>query len=594
MSVEAVVAFVLGGLWALAGASSVSRPRLRLGNYFVLTCWLLAGAATAGAALGVVLDVRWPATWLVLGLCGAIVAVRIQTSRQAASGASAEGRAALAVLGVGLGGAVGTTAAAVFTRAVLDWPDRVGLVATTVLAVVAGLTTVVHVLGGHRGQRAMIWLLGSLGSAAVLGAGAVAFVHLLAGDVSATDVSPQVAVAAAASAAVVGVLIVPATLLWITTLVNRGRPDPTQSMRRLDEIIQRRLPIDETLLQVCELMRASLLVERAEAWTVANDELRLIAADPHRPSRAVTLGDHARRVAAAAGETTGGDWVQTWLPGLVGEEAATTAPVTFGGELQGLLVAYGGNHDEGSGELVERFSHGLGPAMHSASLDVSLSASVETLRRSERDLRASRERLVAAADLERARIERDLHDGAQQHLVALSVNLELARGLVQRDPARATELLGELAKVARNAVEELRSLSHGIFPKTLEDEGVGPALDESAQGNTDVRVKVTTSGVRRFAREIETAVYFVCNEAITNAVKHAEPQQIAVNIVGTDAEVVFEVLDDGCGFDVSAIDARHGMANMADRIGAVDGELTITSDGAGTRVLGRVPLAVES
>lgn len=585
MSSEVFAAFIVAALWALAGASSLSRPRLRLGNYFVLTCWLLATASAAGATLAMTVDESWPATWLVAALSSVVLLVRVHTSGSATIDASSEGRSALAILGVGLAGATGITLAALVTRAVLAWPDQVGLLAVASLGGVAALTTLVHTLAPKRGRRAAIWLLGGLGSAIATSGLSISFAHALVGDVDDGRMSPGESFLGAMAAALVMLTVVPAALKRVASRVSDGRHGQRDALLEVDAAVEGRLPLEETLLQTCEVLRSSLQLEGAEVWTSTEDEVHLSASDPHGAPRAVALSGNARSVAAGASGSTDGDWVNTWLPGLIDQQGAVAAAVTYAGDFQGLIIAYGAQNPEHASSMLSEVSSRLGPVMHSASLDASLRESVHTLRKREEALRASRERLVAAADNERARIERDLHDGVQQHLVALGVNLQLAQGLLDSDPSRAHQIMSDLTAQARSAVEELRSLSRGIFPKTLEDEGIGPALDEFA----NQRVKVTTSGTRRFTREIETAVYFVCTEAITNALKHADPDSVSVHLVGGSDALVFEVVDDGCGFDVT-IESTHGLSNMADRIGAVDGLLDITSNSRGTRLLGTVPL----
>jgi signal transduction histidine kinase len=200
-------------------------------------------------------------------------------------------------------------------------------------------------------------------------------------------------------------------------------------------------------------------------------------------------------------------------------------------------------------------------------------------------LHASQKRLVSAASEERRRLERDLHDGAQQKLVALRIRLDLARS---RGEESETDVSSELGEV----LQDLRSLAHGIFPPLLADEGLGAALREAARRSAvPVWVKIDDPG--RLSPECETAVYYCCLEALQNVAKHAGENAAATLELWHDQRAVrFSVVDDGSGFVVESGAGSFGLTNMTDRIGAVDGSLVVrSSPGAGTRVEGRIPLA---
>ncbi|MGH3041025.1 MAG: sensor histidine kinase [Gaiellaceae bacterium] len=215
-----------------------------------------------------------------------------------------------------------------------------------------------------------------------------------------------------------------------------------------------------------------------------------------------------------------------------------------------------------------------------------LTAKVEA---SLRELSDSRARIQAAADNERRRIERDLHDGAQQRLVALRIRLGLAGELMREDPARASELVRELGAEAEEALEEVRSLAHGVYPSLLADQGLPEALRALARdGSLVSRVEVESVG--RYAPEIESAVYFCCLEALQNATKHAAGVTSVTISIAQDEELRFAVVDDGAGFEQEEVRPGAGLTNMRDRLAAVGGELAIGSEpGAGTRVTGRIP-----
>jgi signal transduction histidine kinase len=206
------------------------------------------------------------------------------------------------------------------------------------------------------------------------------------------------------------------------------------------------------------------------------------------------------------------------------------------------------------------------------------------------ELRASRQRLVAAQDEERRKIERNLHDGAQQQLVALTVQLKLARGLVERDPAKAGAMLDTIQGSATGALEDLRDLARGIYPPLLADQGLPAALEAQAR-KAAVPTTVEADRVGRYPQEVEAAVYFCALEALNNVAKYAEATQATVTLAHQNGRLTFAVVDDGCGFDANARGAGTGLQGMADRLEAIGGELTVESaPGRGTTVSGRIPM----
>jgi signal transduction histidine kinase len=206
------------------------------------------------------------------------------------------------------------------------------------------------------------------------------------------------------------------------------------------------------------------------------------------------------------------------------------------------------------------------------------------------DLRESRRRIVSTQD-ERARaLERNIHDGAQQQLVALSVKLRLAEGMVERDPSKARALLGELQGQTTETLEDLRDLARGIYPPLLADRGLPAALE--AQGRkSPVPVTVQPDGVGRYRQEVESAIYFCCLEALNNVAKYADASSVEIRLTQADGELRFEVVDDGRGFDASGTTHGTGLQGMADRLDAIGGALAVVSaPGAGTTVTGRLPV----
>ncbi|HEX6023355.1 MAG TPA: histidine kinase [Solirubrobacter sp.] len=208
------------------------------------------------------------------------------------------------------------------------------------------------------------------------------------------------------------------------------------------------------------------------------------------------------------------------------------------------------------------------------------------LTRAMSDLEDSRRRIAEAADLERARIERDLHDGAQQRLIALRIRLGLAEELL--GTGAGVEMLRELDFEVERALDELRSIAHGVYPPLLADRGLADAL-ESVAARAPVGVHVRAVGITRHPVEIESAVYFTCVEALQNALKHARGATgVWIKLTQTASQLNFGIRDDGAGFAPEGHDGR-GLHNMHDRIEAVGGVLTIDSTAErGTRVIGSV------
>ena len=207
------------------------------------------------------------------------------------------------------------------------------------------------------------------------------------------------------------------------------------------------------------------------------------------------------------------------------------------------------------------------------------------------ELRASRTRVVLAADAERRRIERDLHDGAQQHLIAVAVQLRLARELADSHPEKAKELLGVLEDEIQTTLEQVRDLAHGIYPPLLQDRGLADALTAAAL-RAPIAARVEARGLERYAPDVEATVYFCCLEALQNAAKHAgEGANATVRVRADDASLSFEVVDDGSGFEGDRVSAGVGMTNMHDRVGAVGGSFRVSSaPRGGTTVSGSIPL----
>jgi signal transduction histidine kinase len=270
--------------------------------------------------------------------------------------------------------------------------------------------------------------------------------------------------------------------------------------------------------------------------------------------------------------------------------------VTDSGELLGLVVVGrppgAPQYDVAEDEAIADTCRLLAAILRNRALTVALEASLSDLQRTNTELVASRRRIVTAADAERRRFERDLHDGAQQHLLALAVTVGLARQMVAEGDATGEVLgiLDQLAGDVRQAVAELRALAQGIYPALLIDGGLVPAL-RAAAGRAAQPVSVRAEGIGRYPAELEAALYFCCLEALQNAAKHATGAPVRIEVTATGDRLCVEVADDGPGFDPSVPSGGLGRTSMADRVGAHGGTVDWESaPGRGTRVRLEVPV----
>ena len=294
---------------------------------------------------------------------------------------------------------------------------------------------------------------------------------------------------------------------------------------------------------------------------------------------------------------SGNAWTSVWLPAVIAgrdHEQLRVCPITYGGELLGLVVVERPTTEppftEQEDLVLTELTRQVGLALHNVRLDSALQSTLDEVRRQASELRASRTRIVAAADAERRRVERDLHDGAQQHLVALAVNVRLVKDLVAEDPEAAALALDEIAVEVKATVQELRDLAHGIYPPLLMDNGLPEAL-RAVASRSPLDVATSIDGVGRFSSDIEAAVYFCCLEALQNAAKHAPESHVEVRVWEEEGGLLFTVSDDGPGFDASVAQAGHGFMNMSDRLGAIGGSVRWESTpGAGSTVRGSIPI----
>jgi signal transduction histidine kinase len=268
--------------------------------------------------------------------------------------------------------------------------------------------------------------------------------------------------------------------------------------------------------------------------------------------------------------------------------ASKVVAVRHQGDLLGALTVTKPQNEPftaAEGKLVDDLAAQAGLVLRNVGLTEELRANLE-------ELRASRQRIVAAQDAAARRLERNIHDGAQQQLVALAVKLRLMGSLIGRDAAKERELAAQLLGEAQDALENVRDLARGIYPPLLQDAGLLAALEAQAR-KSPMPVTVEADGLSRLPQEQEAALYFCTLEALQNVAKYAGATRVAVRLREEDGHVSFEVTDDGVGFDPKSSGYGTGLQGMADRLAALAGELTVTSSpGAGTTVRGRVPVRV--
>jgi signal transduction histidine kinase len=221
-----------------------------------------------------------------------------------------------------------------------------------------------------------------------------------------------------------------------------------------------------------------------------------------------------------------------------------------------------------------------------------LQAALEEQAAQAASLQASRVRLVEATDRIRRQVERDLHDGAQQRLVALGLALRLAQDQCTRDPTGTAATLAGLRDEVHAARNELRDLAHGVYPSVLSQHGLADALAAAAD-RSPIPVRLRAMDASRYPPPVEAAVYFCCVEALQNAAKHAGDQaRIELTLTRDGDRLRFAIADDGAGFDPALRTNGDGFDNMRDRLGAAGGTLAIDSRlGAGTTVAGWLPVA---
>ncbi|HUP73537.1 MAG TPA: sensor histidine kinase [Acidimicrobiales bacterium] len=277
-----------------------------------------------------------------------------------------------------------------------------------------------------------------------------------------------------------------------------------------------------------------------------------------------------------------------WPPGGAGPpENGARLPIDHAGVDLGSLVlsVRGGQRlSEQDRVLARQVASGMGLALRNRAL-------TDTLQRRVAELRQSRRRLVALQDESRRRLERDLHDGAQQQLVALRVKLGLARSIAQKDGAtQAVATIEALAEAADRVVDAVRDFARGVYPPLLEAEGLGPTIASHAR-RAPIPVTVLADGLGRYDREVESTVNACVVEALCNVTRHADASKAVVTLAQCNGVVSFEVRDDGSGFDAEQTPLGIGLTNLADRVEALAGSFSVSSmPGAGTTLVGAIPI----
>ncbi len=322
---------------------------------------------------------------------------------------------------------------------------------------------------------------------------------------------------------------------------------------------------EELLARIPRLLVDGTGASTATLWVRSGDQFRAASTWPDRSEPRLVPADDA----------------------FVDPAADYSMPVLHDGELLGgisLTTPRGDSITPTEEELLSNLAGGMGLAMRNTQL-------TSQLRQQVKDLRRSRDRIVSAADQARRSLEHDLDSGPQQHLVAVKVRLGATRLLAEKAGAEKTAaLLADIESQAGDAIQAVREFAGGIYPPLLGAEGLGVALGHQVQ-RAALPISVHAEGIGRYPRDVESAVYFSVLEALQNTAKYADATSADVILVEKNGDLVFEVKDDGVGFDISQVKAGAGLNGIADRIDTVGGSWRITSrPGSGTVVSGLVPV----
>ena len=350
-------------------------------------------------------------------------------------------------------------------------------------------------------------------------------------------------------------------------LVYGKRATPYEVLSQFSERVAESYASEDVLPRMARVLAEGTNADLAEVWLRSGDALQRAAVFPLQPS--VPAAVHLNGAAELS------------IPA-----ADRSVVVRHQGEVLGALTVTkrrGESITPIEIKLMDDLAHQAGLVLKNVGLTADLQARLV-------DLRASRQRLVAAQDDERRRLERNLHDGAQQHLVAIKVKLGLVEMLATRDPEKARAAVAELKHDADEALETLRDLARGIYPPLLADKGLPTALQAQARKAT-LPVTVEADGIGRYPQDTEAALYFCILEALQNIQKYAQASSATVSLGEDQGQLCVEVADDGRGFDVSTTIRGNGLTNMEDRLDALGGTLHIASSpGNGTTLRAAVPV----
>jgi signal transduction histidine kinase len=360
---------------------------------------------------------------------------------------------------------------------------------------------------------------------------------------------------------------------WIQRLANRlvygRRATPYQVLADFAGHMAGAYAAEDLLPQMARILAEGTAATRADVWLksgeVFHDGAAWPAGAPSLPPARATAADVPAYAAADR-----------------------ILPVRYQGEVLGALSVSkrpGESLTPTEDRLLADLAGQAGLVLKNAGLREQLLARLE-------EIQASRQRLVAAQDEERRRIERNIHDGAQQQLVALAIKLSITESMIGTDTDGEREMLAELRQDAAGAVEDLRDLARGIYPPLLASMGLAAALEAQAR-KAPVPTSVTADGVGRYPQDVEAAVYFCVLEALQNMAKYAGASRAKVKLTASGHDLRFEVADDGAGFDPRSRGYGTGLQGMVDRLHAHGGSLDVRSaPGAGTTILGRLPCRV--
>jgi signal transduction histidine kinase len=532
-------------------------------------------------------------SWAVAG------ALAIAPMRSRYIGSIGHHRERMEWFGIGVSLAATVALGATVLHLLVGWPSQLGAVAAGATVLVPlGLLAAANKRMGPHASRGLVQVLAVFGFVVVVSA-IYLVVVLGLGHAPKTTGDKEVLALSMIASGVAALIFVPVRARFLdsaTRFVYGSREAPDEVLRTFGSRLTRAIPMDELLLQLAESLRKTMSLVSAEVYTGTGEVLERTASVPDLGPGSLVVSPRERPVVTRAG-VSGSAWASIWLPSLVQgrpAEQIRVAPVSHAGELLGLIVverssmasAFSDDDDRVLADLARQ----VGLALHNSQLDTALQTTLDEVRKQADALRESRARIVASGDAERRRVERNLHDGAQQHLVALAVNLRLAKDIIVDDQEAGMEMLDQFAGEVQETIQELRELAHGIYPPLLVDSGLVEALRAAAHRNP-LPVDIVADGIGRYPSETEAAIYFCCLEALQNAAKHAPDAEVEVHLWEESGGLLFTVSDDGPGYHAATAQRGHGYINMADRLGAIGGTVGWDSEiGKGSQVRGSVPL----